>query len=130
MSMPPDPNSSSGALSRIVKSEVLIFFAVIAGPLCIGLIAWMLSTMVDYGKAVTKLDGQIALLTSQIGGLTSQLQSEALTRYTAADAVKDLGYRDTQIKGLQDHLIKAEGDIDNLKYGVVTGAPQAQRVRR
>lgn len=127
MSMPPDPNPS-GALSRMVKSEIMLVVGGGAMLLCAGLIAWMLSTMVDYGRAVTKLDGQIALLTSQIGGLTAQLQNEALTRYTAADAVKDLGYRDTQIKGLQDHLIKAEGDIDNLKYGIVAGTQQ--KVRR
>lgn len=119
-----NPTNQSGVMGRVVNGEMFKFFGQFAAMLCVPLIIWMLSTMVDYGKTMTKLDGQIAVLTVQIASLTSQLQAETLSRYTAVDAARDFNYRDNEIKGLTEHMINAEQSIDNLKDRVAKTEPR------
>lgn len=105
----------AGLMGRTISSELFAFLGRFAALLCVPLIGWVLITMVHYGEALSKMDGQITSLSSQIISLTSQIQTEMTTRYSANEAARDFAYRDQEIKGLTDHMIDAEHDISGLK---------------
>jgi hypothetical protein len=108
-----DANGTGGSrLARIAEatahnvlltalSRVMAAFGV---PIAAGVIGWLASTIIELKQDQAITDRDVRRLESRVGEHDLQLRAILDTRFTRADADRELGLRDRRVDGVERRL--------------------------